>query len=270
MLKEVPGLAYNAAWGAHVRAGGQDPAATGPFLAGVPQTPQEWEARTLPMQQQLAEGVNAIPGLMAGPAWGKAGYKAGETILSKLTPRLAQAPAAVQTAANALPAIGEAVGNYLSRQTNVAMGAEQPGVVGDIASAALPLIARGATSKPVLSRTPGAGVEQHAMAAEKVQGMVEGMQPPHPHTLYQAVAQHHNPAIPAQSLRQTAQEIMQQKWSRSTVPRLGKVLGIAQEMALLRSSIAIISRWIACIKRCNGSGNVLVAPLARMTLVHAN
>ena len=148
MLKEVPGLVTMPWWRPWCRAGGQDPATTGSYPGGqVPQTPQEWEARTLPMQQQLAEGANAIPGLMAGPAWGKAGYKVGETILSKLAPYVANRPLA-QTAANALPAIGEAGGNVLSRQANVAMGAEQPGVVGDIASGVLPLAVRGATSAP--------------------------------------------------------------------------------------------------------------------------
>ena len=63
---------------------------------------------------------------MAGPAFGKAGYKAGETILSKLTPYVANRPMA-QTVANALPAIGEAGGNYLSRQANVAMGSRTTG-----------------------------------------------------------------------------------------------------------------------------------------------
>ena len=58
----------------------------------TPQTPQEWEAALLPIQQQFETGVNAIPGLMAGPAWGKAGYGAGETLLSKLA-RVANVPA---------------------------------------------------------------------------------------------------------------------------------------------------------------------------------
>ena len=156
-----------AASGVLGRAGGQDPNAP---PAPQPQTPQEWEARTLPMQHELQEGANAIPGLMAGPAWGKAGYKAGETLLSKLTPALANRPM-VQTVANALPAISEAGGNYLSRQANVAMGAEQPGVMGDIASAALPLAVRGATSAPVARRLPGSAVTQHEMAAEDVQGI---------------------------------------------------------------------------------------------------
>ena len=135
MLKALPPLAHAAVVAPINRAGGYDPNAPPP---AQPQTPQEWEARTLPMQQQLQEGANAIPGLMAGPAWGKAGYKAGEAILSKLAPSLANRPIA-QTVANALPAVGEAGGNYLLRQANVAMGAEQPGVVGDVASGVLPL-----------------------------------------------------------------------------------------------------------------------------------
>jgi hypothetical protein len=231
MLKAIPPLAHAAVVAPINRAGGYDPNAP---PAAQPQTTQEWEARTLPMQQELAEGANTIPGLMAGPAFGRAGYGAGEALLARLAPRLAQAPAVVQTAANALPAVGEAGGNYLSRQANVAMGAEQPGVVGDVASAALPLAVRGATSAPVLRRAPGSGVVQHQMAAEDVRRGVEGMQPATPaNTLYLAVAQHHNPAIPAQSLRQTAEDIMQTEMAHGPRLRNDAVLGIAQEIGAL-------------------------------------
>ena len=171
------------------------------------------------MQQELQEGANAIPGLMAGPAWGKAGYKAGETILSKLTPALANRPLA-QTAANALPAVGEAGGNYLSRQANVAMGSEQPGVVGDIASAAVPLAVRGATSAPVARRLPGSAVAQHEMAAEDIQQGLGRMQPATPsETLYRAVGQNQNPAIDINDLRQTSHDLLKQHSARGDATR---------------------------------------------------
>jgi hypothetical protein len=232
MLKEVPGVVYGAAaqLGRAASGGPLSQAQPTPPPAPQPQTPQEWEARTLPMQQELEEGANAIPGLMAGPAWGRAGYRAGEALLGRLTPRLAQSPVA-QTAANALPAIGEAGGNYLSRQANVAMGAEQPGMVGDIASAAVPLVVRGATSAPVARRLPGSAVTQHEMAAEDIRRGAESLQPGTPaETLYRALGQGQNPAIEINDLRQTSRDLIRQHTARGDATRDTRVLTLAQEL----------------------------------------
>lgn len=221
MLKEVPGVVMGALE-LPGRASGQTQVAP---PATMPQTPQEWEARTLPMQQELQEGVNAIPALMAGPAFGKAGYMAGTT-LGKLA-----APWIGETAASVLPAAGEAAAGYGARQANVATGAEKPGIVGDIASAALPLLVRGATSAPVLRRAPGSGVAQHEMAAEDVRRGVEGMQPATPaDTLYRAVAQQHNPTIPVQGMRQTTQEIIARELREGADSRNDVVMRLAQQV----------------------------------------
>ena len=229
MLKAVPGV-VTAASGILGRAGGQDPNAP---PGATPQTPQEWEAALLPIQQQLETGVNAIPGLMAGPAWGKAGYKAGETILSKLAPYVANRPLA-QTAAKALPAIGEAGGNYLSRQANVGMGTEQPGMGGDIASAALPLAVRGLTSAPVARRLPGSAVTQHEMAAEDLQAMTTRMQPAKPsEALYDSGVQGPNPTIASGNLRQMAEGIIKTEMEHGPSTRSGTLLGLAQDLKAL-------------------------------------
>ena len=75
---------------------------------------------------------------------------------------------------------------------------------------------------------------QHEMAAENIQRGVEGMQPATPAaTLYRSVAQQHNPAIPAQSLRQTAEDIMQTEMAHGPRLRNDDVLGIAQEIGAL-------------------------------------
>lgn len=234
MLKEVPGMAMNA-----LAYPGRAAQRTQPWLLPptfedrAPQTPQEQEAALLPAQQAIEKGVNAIPGLMAGPAWGKAGYKAGETILSKLTPALANRPL-MQTAANALPAIGEAGGNYLSRQANVAMGSEQPGVVGDIASAAVPLAVRGVTSAPMAKRLPGSAVTQHEMAAEDVRGISTRMQPQTPsEMLYIEVAQGSNPTIAVKNLRGMAEEIITTELEHGPSTRSGTLLGLAQDLKAL-------------------------------------
>jgi hypothetical protein len=226
ILTDAPGW-VNRNLGTLGRAGGQDPNAP---PGTWPQTPQKQEAALLPIEQQFETGANAIPGLMAGPAFGKAGYKAGETILSKLTPALANRPLA-QTAANALPAIGEAGGNYLSRQANVAMGSEQSGVIGDIASAAFPLAVRGATSAPVARRLPGSALAQHGMAAEDIQQGLGRMQPATPsETLYRALGQGENPPIEINDLRQTARDLLKQHSARGDATRDTRVMALAKEL----------------------------------------
>lgn len=232
MLKEVPGLAYNAVVAPMVRAGGQDPATTGPYPGGqMPQTEQEWEARLLPMEQNIEKGTTGVLGLMAGPALGKAGYGAGEALLTKLAPRLAQAPVVAQTAARALPAIGEAGGNYVSRQANVATGAEQSGIVGDLASVALPAAWRTLSSAPVARRLPGSAVTQHEMAAEDIRAGAERMQPQTPsETLYRALGQQQNPAIDMSDLRQTSRDLIAQHTTRGAATRDPRILALAQEL----------------------------------------
>lgn len=254
MLKAIPPLAHAAVVAPMNRAGGYDPNAP---PAEKPQTPHDWEFRTLPMQQELAEGANTIPGLMAGPAWGKAGYKAGETILSKLTPALANRPM-VQTVANTLPAVGEAGGNYLSRQANVAMGAEQPGVVGDIASAAIPLGVRAATSAPVARRLPGSAATQHEMAAEDLGAMTTRMQPSTPAaTLYGAVVQQGNPTIDVQGLRQTARELITKNTQRGAATRDPEVLKLAQELEDLAQQYNNQVPMDVLYDRMQGTGEIL-------------
>jgi hypothetical protein len=222
MLKEVPGLAYEAMVAPFVRAGGYDPNAP---PRPPPQTPQEWEARTLDLESQAEKGSKGVLGLMAGPALGRAGYAAGEALMPLVT-RLAG-----QTVANALPAVGEAGASYAARQANVAAGNEPAGPLGDVASVLLPLGARAATSAPVARRLPGSAVAQHEMAAEDIRQGVERMQPTTPaETLYRAVVQQGNPAIPVQDLRQTVQELIAMNMQRGAATRDPQVLRLAREL----------------------------------------
>jgi hypothetical protein len=118
------------------RAGGQTP---GEPAGTVPQTPEEWEQRTKPMQQELKTGVEGAESLMLGAGLMQGGYQVGSQIAAKVLPYFG-------TVAKALPAALEAGGSYLARKINVAHGTEQPGVVGDIAAAALPPVVRGAAA----------------------------------------------------------------------------------------------------------------------------
>lgn len=222
MVKALPGLVYNATVAPLARAGGYGTPAASP--AAPPATPPEWDTRLRPLEQQTEEGVRGAIGLMMGPAWGRAGSAAGEALMPYAAPWIGQI-------ARTLPAVGEATGSYTGRQMNVAMGAEQPGTLGDIASAALPLAVRGATSAPAARRMPGAAVAQHEMVAEDLGAMTTRMQPATPaDTLYRAVAHHHNPAIPAQTLRQTTQDIIARELREDPETRNDVVLRLAQQV----------------------------------------
>lgn len=239
MLKAMPGMAMGAVGLLGRAAERQQPWLLPPTFEGrPPQTSQEQEAALLPAEQAIEKGANAIPGLMAGPAWGKAGYKAGETILSKLAPYVANRPLA-QTAANALPATFEAGGNYLSRQANVAMGTEQPGMGGDIASAAIPAAWRTISSAPVARRLPGSAVTQHEMAAEDVQALSTRMQPKAPsETLYEQVYKGTNPTINSGNLRQMAEGIIKTEMEHGPSTRSGTLLGLAKDLKALSAKHA--------------------------------
>lgn len=225
MLKEVPGLAHRVAVEPFLKAGGYEPNAP---PGTVPQTAQEWDARTLGMQQELETGVQGALGLMAGPALGKGGYAAGEALAAKLAPRIGQ------TAAGTLPALGEATASYGARQANVAAGNEPPGLLGDVASVALPLGVRAATSAPVARRLPGSSVAQHEMAAEDIRQGVTVLQPKTPAaTLYQSVVQQGNPDIPVHDLRGLAKELITANMERGAATRDNEVLRLARELEQL-------------------------------------
>lgn len=227
MLQKLPGLLHDVTVAPFLRAG-QEQGLLAPYAAAAAQTPEEREAAELPLEQQTERYTKGVTSLLAGPALGKTGYAAGGALLSKLAPHL---PQSMQTAANALPAIGEAGGNYLARQANVAMGTEQPGMVGDVASVVPPLAVRGATSAPVARRLPGSAATQHEMAAEDIHAMTTRMQPATPaDTLYRSVAQQQNPAIPAQPLRQTTQDIIARELREDPTTRNDVVLKLAQEV----------------------------------------
>jgi hypothetical protein len=130
--------------------------------------------------------------------------------------------------------MGEAGGNYLSRQANVAMGSEQPGVVGDIASGVLPLAVRGATSAPVARRLPGSAVTQHEMMAEDLGAMTTRMQPAKPsEALYDSVMQGSNPTINSGNLRQMAEGIIKTEMEHGPSTRSGTLLGLAKDLKAL-------------------------------------
>jgi hypothetical protein len=224
MVAAIPGLAKKVAVDPFLRAGGYDPQTGTPAPPGEkPQTPQEWEARTLGMEQMTEKGASGVVGLMMGGPAGRAGYQGGAALANQVRPWLGRV-------ADVLPAAGEAAAGYGTRQANIAMGNEQPGVVGDVASAVLPLGARAVLSRPVVERWPGAAGARHEMMADELRAQTANLQPATPaETLYRAVVQQGNPTIPVQDLRQTARNIIARELREGEHTRNTTVLGIAQD-----------------------------------------
>lgn len=224
MLKQVPGLVYDVTVAPFLRAGHAQ-GLLAPYAAAQADTPQAREAALVPLEQQTERYTQGVTGLLAGPAFGKAGYAAGEALIPTLAPRIGQ------TLANAAPAVGEAAGAYGARRAQVEMGNEPPGMVGDIASVALPLGVRAATSAPVARRLPGSAIAQHEMMAEDIQQIPARMQPATASdTLYRALGQHQNPAIDVQDVRQLARDLIAQHTARGAATRDPRVLALAQEL----------------------------------------
>lgn len=94
--------------------------------------------------------------------------------LSMLVPAAGAAGGAALGARTVAPrllsVVGELLGSWGARKANVAIGAEEPGTVGDIASVAIPGGIRGvqALRKPLLRHLPGASVGQNQEAVEQL------------------------------------------------------------------------------------------------------
>jgi hypothetical protein len=225
MLAEIPGLAKKVAVDPFLRAGGFDPQTGTPAPPGQhPQTPQEWDARLLPFEAEAEKGVTGALGLMLGGPMGRAGNMGGAALANRVRPLFGRV-------ADVLPAAGEAAAGYGTRQANIAMGNEQPGVVGDVASAVVPAAVRAATSRPVVERLPGAAGARHEMMADELRAQTANLQPATPAaTLYRAVVQQGNPTIDVQDLRQTARHLIAVNMQRGAATRDTGVLQLAQEI----------------------------------------
>ena len=100
------------------RAEGQDPNAP---PAHEPQTPQEWEATHVAHAAGITGRRQCHPWPDGRASLGQSRIQGRGNDLVEADARSRQSPSG-PNGANALPAIGEAGGNYLSRQANVAMG----------------------------------------------------------------------------------------------------------------------------------------------------
>ena len=138
--------------------------------------------------------------------------------------------------ATTLPIVGEALGSLGARKADVALGIEQPGTVGDVLSAVVPLAGRaiGAIAPAIVRRLPGSAGAQHEMMAERIRAQPAAQAPATPAaTLYRAVTQQGNPAIPAQQLRQTAQDLLTAEMRHGASLRNPTIVGVTRDIDAL-------------------------------------
>lgn len=147
--------------------------------------------------------------LSALPWWGKAALATGTSTLGAVGGAALGAMTG-PAAPLAVPAL-EMGGSALARWLNVKLGVEDPGIVGDIASVALPGIFRGvgALTRHVVPRLPGAGVVRHEMAQEGLEAL-EGRLAPQvaSDVLWPQAYRQGNPAVATLETWRTAGDIL--------------------------------------------------------------
>jgi len=206
-------------WGILGRAGGQTPA-TGEAPTGAPAD------LDTALQAQLEPAQKGMPGVLLGGAAGQVGSMLGTTAARLAAP-------VVGRAAQAFPVIGEALGSFGARKANVAMGAEEPGTIGDVLSGAGPVATRaaGALVRPALRRLPGASATLHEDMATRLEALPEQVSPPTPsQQIYQGLATHGNPPIPSQPLRSTAEELLNAEMRLQPTARNTTVANMTREL----------------------------------------
>jgi hypothetical protein len=139
-----------------------------------------------------------------------------------------------------MPLVGEMAGSYLSRQLNVALGLEDPGWQGDVASVAVPPVVRGAArvigpvvtraAKAVTRRLPGAATAMHEDIAARLHAAEGNIRPAQPVADYYAEARRYNPPIAPSSLHATANAIIRTEMRLQPAARNAELLRLAEGM----------------------------------------
>lgn len=151
------------------------------------------------------------PRLLADlPGWAKVGLATGTGILGGV------GGAAVGSLGGPVGTVaGEMGGSYLARKLNVALGLEDPGIVGDVASAALPGVFRGlgAAWRGGLRHglVPGTGAARHEMAKEAIEGLEGRLTQGTPAADLWTLARQSNPDVATLRSWQTAGKVLREK-----------------------------------------------------------
>ena len=134
---------------------------------------------------------------------------------------------------------GEMAGSYGARKLNVALGFEEPGRVGDIASVAVPPMLRGvgkvvpAVTKAVVRRLPGAATALHQDVAERLTGMADRLLPAIPAEQHYAALALQNPLITPKAVAAQATDIVNTEMALAPGLRNPRLLRVARDLQKL-------------------------------------
>lgn len=192
--------------GAAISGGAQPPSTPAPStrIQSVPSMVADIDAQKAALASQPG---GTTPFLKTGAATGisMAGSLGGAALGGALGTAIAPGPGTV-----AGGIAGELAGSYGARKANVALGLDEPGIMGDVASVAIPgaLKAGGSIIKGVAKRLPGVGDALHDEGIAIAKQLKEKFLPPTKSgVLYDTVAQM-NPSISLGSTGKMAQDYL--------------------------------------------------------------
>jgi hypothetical protein len=145
---------------------------------------------------------------------------------------------------------GEMAGSYGARKLNVALGLEEPGMVGDIAAAALPpaVAGIGKVIKGVAKRLPGVSYGMQELGTEEVRAIAPALRPKiSSDTLYHRVAQE-NPPVDLHEVGKVAHRMLTEQMKLAPEQRSAPIVNAAQgwlDMATSPNGADFQSAWLA-------------------------
>ncbi len=205
--------------------------------------------------------TEAIPGMArtgAGMALGTGATAAGAALGTAAAPFLGPlAPAA--------PAAGATLGSLAGRKANVALGLEEPGIVGDVLSLT-PVVgpALGAAGRGLLKRLPGVGGGMHEAARETLEQVPGRLRPTEQAApMYQAL-EAQNPAVSLGPVQRVAQEIVQSERALPASVREGTLTRLSEELDVLAKTgdvpFAVVHRTMQRIGELVGEAQRSASP----------
>jgi hypothetical protein len=146
--------------------------------------------------------------------------------------------------------LGEMAGSYAGRRANVALGLEEPGMVGDIASVAGGPVARGAAyvGRGLARYLPGVGSALMEEGVERARRLVGRLKPPiDSETLYNRVIAQGNPSVQLTEVGKVAQEMLDAQMKLAPQARSAPIVNAAEgwlDMATSPQGIDFETAWL--------------------------
>jgi hypothetical protein len=227
-------------------------------LRGIGKSPEATQAPETPVQPRSSERLQVPFGAFTETPEAAAEFSSGmaEGIKTPIREAIGIGLPAAGTMAGAavggpLGAMGgEMAGSYGARKLNVALGLEEPGMVGDIAAVALPpaVAGIGKVIKGVAKRLPGVSYGMQELGTEEARAIAPSLRPKiSSDTLYHRVAQE-NPPVDLHEVGQVANRMLDAQMKLAPEQRSAPIVNAAQgwlDMATSPNGADFQSAWLA-------------------------